>query len=278
MPLSYITFDQLMASVESDLGKYADHGMINRGTCIKVVQRVNSDIGLKINKEREVLVDISHNKGELPEDFQYLQMAVACTAEHYHLPGEVLGTHTEDKLVETQVPAYQNATMNSNGNVFWVAQQFETKTVKFDRLIPLKLSNRSLNLTAEHCINRHWNTAGYEIDIADGQIITGFRHGKIYLNYLSDMVDGKGNVLVLDHPLVRDYYEYAIKKHLLENWMLNTEADVERKWNYIKAELKDARVRALSFVNTPEYTEIQDMYTANRLRFWSKYNAMFYAY
>jgi hypothetical protein len=278
MALQYITFDELMASVESDLSKYADHGMINRGTCIKVVQKVNADIGLKINKEKEALLSIEHHKADLPEDFMFLQMAVACTVEHFHMPGEILGTHTEDKAFEVPATSYTNAVMNENGGVYWVAQQFQTRTVKYDRLVPLKLTSKSMRHAADGCVNKLWNNCAYDIDIDNGQVVVGFNHGKIYINYLSDMVDDKGNLLIINHPLLTEYYEYAIKKHLLENWMLNTQADVERKWGHIKQELHDARIRALSFVNTPEYTEIQNMYQSNRLRFWNKYHSMFYAH
>lgn len=272
--IKYITFDQLMASVESDLGKLADQGMINRGTCIKVVQKVNAELGLKIHQQREKMLQIENYKADLPEDFLYLQMAVACAVETFHLPGSVFGTHTEERETTARM---HDACLNEQGGCFWVAQQYKEKTVKFERLIPLRLTNKSLKHCADKCVNTQWSTSAYDVDIDNGELVTNFPSGKIYINYLSDLVDDKGNLLVLDHPLVTEYYEYAIKKHLMENFMLNGDLNVERRWGHMKGELRDARIRAISFINTPEYTEIQQHFTANRLRFWNKYHSMFYA-
>ena len=75
---------------------------------------------------------------------------------------------------------------------------------------------------------------------------------------------------------IRDSAKTAIKKHILENMYMNGDADVERRLSYINSELKDSRLRAISFTNTIEYTDIQDVYKANRKRFFNRYHKMFY--
>lgn len=269
--LNYMTLNQLMASVESDMKKYADNGMIDRGDIIKVVRKVNEDIGLKIYREREAIIEICDFKGELPLDFMSLQMAVACTIEHAYIGPSVFGTHT----YETNIPVtpYSNATcLNECGGCFWVTQQFKDKVVKYDKLTPLKLTKRAMNHASENCINFGWNRSGYDVDIDEGQLITGFREGKIYISYLADLVDEEGNLLLLDHPLTTEYYEYSVKKQLLENFMMNNDADVSQKLLYIKNELREAKIRALNFVTTPEYDEIVGMYQNNRRSFYNKYH------
>ena len=273
MSLKYITFDQLMASVESDMESYTDNGMIDRGKAIKIVRKVNNDIGLKINKEHSAMVEICNFKGDLPLDFLYLQMAVACTIEHAYIgPGTVYGTHTIETNVPVTTYSSQGACLNECGGCYWVTQQFKDKMIKYEKLTPLKLSKRAMSLCTENCVNFNWNTAAYDIDIENGQIITGFREGKIYINYLSDMVDEEGNLLLLDHPLTTEYYEYAVKKHYLENFMMNNDAEVAQKLGYIKEELRLARIRALNFTDTPEYSEIANVYEVNRRAFYNKYH------
>lgn len=290
--IKYITLDEMMASVESDLSTFADEGMINRGIVIKVVRKVNEDLGLKINKERQAVVEVKHHKADLPADFQYLQLALMSghTDEHYlSNAGDHLGNMTQEHQAPIEMPVVAlcnplEAGLQANdcGGKFWVTQRYQDRIVEHKSLRPVRLTKR---VTRKWCTaeyenehNHHDHTAEYEIDIEDGYITTSFEEGVLYLNYLTDMTDEDGNVLILDHPLVTEYYEYSVKKHLLENWMLNSNADVAQKLMYIKNELRDARLRALGFVNTVEYSQIRDFYRQNRLQFAKKYYSMFSDY
>jgi hypothetical protein len=260
MALRYITLNQLMASVEADLPTFADSGMIDRGKIIKVIRRVNEDLGLKINNEREGVVEIINGKGRLPEDFYILQMAAICSKETYHLPGEIHGTLTEDCTTELTTD-------------YKVVQTFRDKTITFNTLHPVQVTSNSR--CASHCPNIGLRCQHSIVVTEDNEILAGFQEGKVYINYLAEMVDKDNNILVLDHPLVRDYYEYAAKKHLIEVWLLNNDADVAEKWKLVKAELYEARLRALNFINTIEYSQIQKVYDANRNRFYQKHMRMF---
>jgi len=316
--LRYITLDNLMASVESDLNTFADEGMINRGQVIKVVRKVNDDLGLKINLEREAVIEVKNHKAELPADFMYLQLALMCgvhTSRFLNPAGDHMGNLTQEhqgipdphnfsKGIEIPVttlcnPDKAGITTNDCGDKFWVTQLYKEKIHEFTHVHTVRLTAASLRFCAPNCMNlRHSNTSchsddhhsllsshdqhgdhnspEYTIELEEGQVITGFEHGHLYLSYLADMTDKDGNIIILDHPLTTEYYEYAVKKHLLENWMLNSNADVAQKLVYIKNELRDARLRALSFVNTVEYSEIQKFYQANRNVFFNKYHKMFY--
>jgi hypothetical protein len=277
--LQYITFDQLMASVESDLSNFADNGLINRGTCIKVVRQVNHDIGLKIFKEKETTVRVENFKADLPEDFLYLQLALLCgDPVEYTLPtGTIWGTHTEEHNVTIPCRNPDKACLNSCEGTYWVTQTFKEKTTTISKLSPMRLTKKSLKFCADKCLNN--TTSGYyEMDINNGEIVTGFREGDVYLSYLADMVDENNNVLVLDHPMLTPYYEYAVKKHILERILMNGDADVERRLGLLDLRLREARIAALNFINTIEYTDIQDVYQANRKRFYDKYQKMFYTW
>lgn len=279
--ISYITFDQLMSSVESDLSNLTDNGMINRGNYIKVVRKVNESIGLKINKERETVLKVTNYKADLPDDFMNLQLAFICgEVKQYSLPGTIFGTHTEDRegCVALGCKTPDRVCLNECGGAFWVAQIYKERTINVNSLVPVRLTKRSLKFCSDDCLNYNFPNSGYEIDIDENQIVTNFREGDLYINYLSDMVDGEGNVLVLDHPMLTPYYEYSVKKHIFENLLVNGDAAVAQTWQMLKQEMKEAKFEAINFVNTPEYTEIQEFYQANRKRFYNKYHRMFYDY
>lgn len=273
--LKYITLNQLMASVEGDLHSYADNAMIDRGRIIKVVRRVNEDIGLKINKEKSEVIEIKDFKGAVPADVLHMQGAWLCTQHHYHESGEVMGTHTE------QIYCPEGVSLMCDGKIcgdipgadYYIQQTFKDKIVTYKDLQPLKIVGNLL--VPNDCPGSRVKAQNALLVQDDHDVISNFKDGKVYINYLADMCDEEGNLLLLDHALVRDYYEYAVKKHLLEMWMLNNDADVVRDLAYIKEELREARIRALNFINTIEYSQIKGVYEANRTRFYNKHMKLF---
>lgn len=271
--LKYRTLDQLMASVETDLSTFADQGLINRGSVIKVVRRVNEDLGLKINRLAETVIHIKDHKSDLPIDFYKLDSAYICGKPLYaHAPSEIFGTVTiEHEEVIPCKSTVHNACINSCGGQFWVTQLYKEKIVRYGELAPVRVTQRSRKSCTDNCGNINLDHCEYEIDLEEGQLVTGLREGNLYMCYMADMSDEAGNLTILDHPLVQDYYEYAVKKHLLETWMLNNDADVAQKLGYIKNELNEARRRALLFVNTVEYSQIQKVFEENRKRFYARY-------
>ena len=74
----YRTFDQLLQDVTIDFYSQALEGMVEPQQLIKVAIRVNYDLGLRIQRTKEDLVEVEHNKVKLPADFQYLNYAFVC--------------------------------------------------------------------------------------------------------------------------------------------------------------------------------------------------------
>jgi hypothetical protein len=113
--------------------------------------------------------------------------------------------------------------------------------------------------------------------IKNGFLYTTFPHGKVYLNYQGALEDDDGNLLVPDHDLLNEYYEYALKQRLLENLYMNGE-DVSQKLGLIEQRLKAARNNALSMVNTPNFAEMKKLWWTNRKAMYGKYYDMFKSY
>jgi hypothetical protein len=113
--------------------------------------------------------------------------------------------------------------------------------------------------------------AGY---LKNGFLVTNFDEGVIYINYQSLMEDDDGNLLVMDHPLANEFYEYAIKQRIYENLMMAGE-NVVNYLQLVEQRLRAARNNALSFVNTPGYREMQRTWELNRKAQYHKYYNMF---
>ena len=165
--------------------------------------------------------------------------------------------------------------MNCKGEKWELIQIINTgATRKYSRLVPLRMK-QSQEIECD-CPNLYYDTANQGW-IKGGFLFTTFDTGKVYVNYQGAMEDEAGNLLVPDHDLLNDYYEYALKQRLLENLFMNGE-DVSARLQLIEQRLKAARNQALSLVNTPNFKELQDMWWTNRRAQYSKYYDMFKSY
>lgn len=277
--LRYKSFDSLMASIERDLYTFADEGYIIRGRLIKEARRVNADLGLRINVERETIIDVVDHTALLPSDFLFLQLAVACHVGHETVP-VVQGAQTEAHTIDLplQNRCSINSCDNSKGpcdNYVWVTQRIGVKTYTYTDIRPLSLTKASFGRCSDLCINHGFGGSKDQASIQEDHMTLSFKEGKIFINYLADMVDDDNNVMILDHPLVNDYYEYAIKKKFFEMMKINKEGDFLQDYQIMSEELRKARIQAISLVNTPEYGELIKMFTENRHRFYKKYVGYF---
>ena len=119
--------------------------------------------------------------------------------------------------------------------------------------------------------NTTGGTVGY---IKNNFIYTNIDEGSVFISYQGSLEDDEGNLLVLDHPVINEYYEYAMKQRILENLYINGE-DVTQKMQLIEQRLKAARNNALSIVNTPDFAEMYKVWQMNRKAQYSRYYDMF---
>jgi hypothetical protein len=99
----------------------------------------------------------------------------------------------------------------------------------------------------------------------------------MYINYQGAMETDEGELMVPDHPMINEYYEYAVKKRVLENLLMDG-SNVTSQLQLVMGEYRTARNYALSIVNTPNFSEMQKVWTMNRKAMYSKYYDMFKSY
>jgi hypothetical protein len=88
------------------------------------------------------------------------------------------------------------------------------------------------------------------------------------------MEDEDGNLLVPDHELLNEYYEYGLKRKILEILFFDDE-NVGNKLQLIEARYREARNKAMSLVNTPNFAELEGVWRANRKAMYDRYYNMF---
>ena len=282
----YRTFESLYEDVSVDFGNYALENMIDPAPLIKVATRVNYDLGLRIHRTHEVVIDIEHGKAKLPQDFNFLNYAFRC-GEYTIADRPPSGTHVETFNDVPYVPAPGEAgpcndptckdvcvikTCDGKNEHQIVQRIAPARWRTFTAFAPLRIQNVN-NKVCDTCVEVGLQASDIA-EIKDGFILTTFTTGKVYLSYQGAMEDHNGNLLVLDHPYCNEYYEYALKERLLEN-MLFAGENVAQQLGLITQKLRAARNNALGFVNTPDFAEMRKLWTMNRRAQHHNYYNMF---
>ena len=323
--LKYRTLDQLLDDVMVDFQVYALENMIDPQTLIKVARRCNYDLGLRINQQKEVLLEVEHGKVKLPDDFYTWNFAFICGDYTVHTGYDIGGTNIQEvpyrevpSTVDQCAPPTVNCSvcnanpcnhtaacavntlpgnyipdaydpnnpygdtcirprvfMNCKGEKYEIIQIMPTgQTRQFTTLLPLRMKP-SQNIECE-CPNLYFNTPNQGW-IKNGYLFTTLNTCKVYVNYQGELEDDEGNVLVPDHAMLNDYYEYALKQRILENLFMNGE-EVSNKVQLIEQRYRAARNNALNIVNTPNFEEMKKLWWANRRAQYGKYYDMFKSY
>lgn len=275
--LKYRTFDELLSEIGTDLYIYNNEGMIEPGTLIKVAQRVNYELGLKIHGTKEKLLEIQNKKLRLPDDFYVMNFAYL-VGQYKTVDRAPMGRQTEDAILD-------KTQCTQCGNVDETCSCEKTYTIETQNGedIFVQVVEKRINETRvyDHFERLQFSTgkqvpgvAGY---IKNGFVYTHLETGKVFINYQGNLEDQEGNLLVLDHPVINEFYEYALKQRLLENLYLNGE-DVMQKMQLIEAKYRIARNNALSIANTPDFAEMNKLWELNRKAQYHKYVNMFKSY
>jgi hypothetical protein len=308
--LKYRTFDQLLEDVTIDLHTFALENMIEPQQLIKVVRKVNYQLGLRINQTKEVLLDVCHHKVKLPDDFYTFNFALICGdfKEVVGYDGMAGGTNMQElpytdwpnNVTECGCPQDNTCCLNGKEGIcithnpnapygdtniqprrvflnckneaYELVQVINPSVTRIFRYLkPLRMK-ASQEIECD-CPNLYYNTADQGW-IKDGFLNTTFESGKVYLNYQGELTDDNGNLMVPDHELLNDYYEYALKQRIFENLFINGE-DVGQRMQIVEARLREARNNAISLVNTPNFKEMEKLWWTNRKAMYGKYYYMF---
>jgi hypothetical protein len=311
--LKYRTFESLLEDVRIDLKSITTEGTIDPAQLIKVAMRVNYDLGMRIFTTKERVLDIENNRVRLPEDFYVMNFALLCGGGTYSFVNPQ-GTNIQE-VVPTYRPWVEAApcTDVSNkgesvcltkcGNAYQLIQVIGTTQRSFSYTEAISFKNSQFidcdcpnlsyrgrnsayikdgwiyfNLDDHNANTRPVNNVSCTTDQGHPQERNNSVLGNhVYLNYQGTMVDDDGELLIPDHPMLNEYYEYAVKKRILENMVMDG-ANVTNQLQLVMAEYRTARNYALSIVNTPNFSEMLKVWAMNRKAMYSKYYDSFKSY
>jgi hypothetical protein len=297
--LRYRTFDDLLNEVGTDFVMYNNENLIEPAQLIKVAQKVNYDLGLRIHGTKEKVLEVEKGKAKLPDDFYVLNYAFLC-GEETITRAVPSGRQTENVIVDDcnrcGAPHGQcgcemtYAVECKTGEKIFVQvvekKKFETRTYTTVERIGISPSSGKWDALDNRVKSAYikngfiyvnfgeWYEDAPEYTDYPAYGIVRSVNRKIYISYEGALEDDEGNLLVLDHPMINEYYEYAMKQRILENLYINGE-DVAQKLQLIEQRLRPARNNALTIVNTPNFAEMYTLWRTNRKAMYARYYDMF---
>jgi len=261
--INYRTFSQLMDEVVQDLKMYKLEGMIDDASLIKVAQKCNYKLGIRINTDKSKILTLEHGVVKLPDDFYKMNCVYALSEKRVEC-AVPQGVHTEDG------EHCDRCSVEEEGNECVLVHKVNTETRIYKKFVRIKMVGSQYvdPLCVEH---DKFYTSEYTGEIkGDHLYVHGIKHATLYISYAGRMEDEEGNLLVLDNDLVNEYYEYSIKERILENLYLNGE-DVIQRLQLIQSKLKMSWLEARNIVNTPDFKEMYDLWRLNRKTMYRKY-------
>jgi len=286
--LKYRSFDSLLEDVKMDLRNLSADTSIEPAQLIKVARKCNYDLGLRIQKTKETVLEIEKGKARLPEDFQVMNFALIC-GKYTIVEVPPQGTNVQEVAPGYRPWIESNTCSDANGTCpettcmtecnqsYKLIQMVNTVRREFTTFSPITFrSSQFIDVDCPNTCAPRWQNKD-EAYIKDGWVFTNFTDGNVYINYQADMVDDDGNLLVPDHPMINEYYEYSLKKRILENLVLDN-VNVTGQYQLVSAEHRVARNAAFSIVNTPNFSEMMKVWAMNRKAMYSKYYNMFKSY
>lgn len=175
---------------------------------------------------------------------------------------------------------------NECGGKYELIYKNNNYAVAYKRYIPLVLSNRyyDSNPLSKICSTCKFNVkpldVGYNypvkeyLEIRNGwAYLPNVKEATIYINYISLPYDDENKELLIpDNPIISQFLEYALKKKILENAVLNNN-DVKaiQKLQLVEAGYREYMLKAHSLVNTPNFKEMMEVWRLNRKALEDKY-------
>lgn len=283
--LKYRTFESLLEDVKIDLRTLTLENRIDPAQLIKVAMRVNYDLGLRINMTKETILEVEKGRVRLPEDFYVMNYGLMLH-QGYETIIPAQGTNVQDVTPTWRPWVEQNSCSNESlpeqpvcfskcgDNTYQIIQVVNQEKRAYRSFIPIRFRNSKY-------VDCNWpDLFGSNRDeawIKDGWLYTTVEQASIYINYQGTFTDENGDLLIPDHPMLNEYYEYAVKKRILENLVMDGE-NVSAQYQLVAQEYRAARNNALTIVNTPNFSEMEKLWVMNHKAMYSKYYDMFKSY
>lgn len=275
---SFIPPDEVFARVKASLKSYADMDMFLIDDYYKVIDWCNSVLGRrKVAPKKEKLVNIRNYQAELPHDFLMLDLAlVVGTQKITSVTGYPTKTLTLEGRIPTPMELSQAANLDkccdfklSCGKVPTMTCTIEENRIEFEETWIARLTEK--RYCSSECFNLY-SDSPVMMEIINGRYIQldHFEEGLLYLLYDGKMNDADNIPQCLDHPIILEFYEKALKYEILKDLFMNKRLEVAQAMQIAQQDKIIAQADAINLISTPEAYEYWDINNALKRRFREK--------
>lgn len=268
----FITFDKLMSSVRSEFKSYEDMGLIDDVSCMKVVMKCNEKLGLVFSEMKQVIIPIDNFKGELPIDFYKVFYMAALNIQHFSVTNMVNPwDNTVDQRITYEADIQRGLLGCTENTTVIYKKQGDTVMQNYFYWDELGLAKSKMARC--HHLSPIKNVANYVVDFTnENEIVAPFREGEMYMMYLASMRDEEGQTLVPFHPMITNWYEWAIKEKILIDAVMNSDdTNVGDKLKLAQQKMNDAWLDAWNFTTDRTYIQMMADKKARENRWYNQY-------
>lgn len=275
---AYISPEEVFARVKSSLKSYADMDMFLIDDYYKVIDWCNSVLGRrKIAPKKEALIKIRNYQADLPKDFLMLNLALVVGTQ------KVVYGRTypiKEMTLEGRIPTPMELSHAANldkccnfklscGKIPTLTCKIEEQLIEFEETYVARLTEK--RYCSNDCFNLY-SESPLMMEIIDGRFlqVDHFEEGLIYLMYDAKMNDGDNIPQCLDHPIILNFYEKALRHEILQDLYINKRLEVAQALSLSQQDKIVAQADAINLVSTPEAYEYWDINNALKRRFRQK--------
>jgi hypothetical protein len=267
--IKYIKADVIFSEVKRYLSSYSEAGLIDNLDMINSIVWCNWELGLRINKPGEAILKVKKYKALIPKNFNSLNFALLCSSrtERVGFQGGVQVHVQPEELI-------QNCNSEcSEYKGFKVIQTFHDNITYEYKTYDLLDIKGSTSRCENDCFNFNSKSRN-QITLNSEDIDCNFEEGVIYFNYLTSMEDEDGNLLVVDNPLLFEFYKWRSIYDLIDKIALNKEADIVQLIKRVEQRYFEARDKARGLASMSEVEEFYALRDSLKKRNQIYYNAI----
>lgn len=266
---------ELLAIVKRGLRKLDDEGLIDEGTVIKEVMRLNSKFGIPLREVKQACIPVFNGKANLPKDFDKLYYVCALPiqkVEKHNFKNPFDNSFDRDIIYEAEV---NREKIGGSDNYQVVIKKITNVDIKtYTKFIELELAPasivHSIGSSPVSCLKGR-----KQISIEKDTIICPFEEGELYLMYVGNMKDKDGNLLFPFHPMITPYYEWVIKEAILVDAIMNSDGNYGDLLELASQKRTAAWIDAFNAASDKGFGEYVDMQKKREMNWHNQYFKMF---
>lgn len=282
MELNYTRVDSIISEIESSQIFKDNPNVIDRASIYRWTFLALRAFGKSIMEVKEHVEPISNFRGNLPNDFGQLSLAVFCEKDSYkvvkggkdHLMNSYIWTEKLGGIYESDDCTLTPSCEQPKGmcvieRAYYNDGQGEVE-INYKNPQYVKLGRNIISGgCTNNCVNRNVKQSPYSIDIQGNKILANFREGNIYMQYYGLPQDEDGLPIIPRTRLgyLERYIEQHLRNKLLKEAMYSKDvSNIQGLIQYDLQEEQDLLVRAMQDARDDSIQMLMHTISENRKR------------